>query len=744
MTKQTNETTHGFTRREFLKAAAAGTAGVAALSSLGACVSAAEAGAAGAGPESSRGGGAALNPQDYRYTSNSISDFSKTTLFSPWKLGPFSFNHRMVKSAAFQLAFLRNIKDEYIEYYERMAKGGVELIWIEDFANLWSFTASPMKQDIGAYDVTALLEALHNAGAKVGYQFDTMGSPVGPLDFGENFLDKYSNADIKSWIQVIIGIGKTLQDLGFDAYELNFAANNLGQSFFSRARNTRTDEYGAQNMENRCRFAREVIQGVKAACGKDFVVQVLINAIEENDRPLGDSSAYTSLAETKEIARRMEEAGADSLHLRMGPPYQHVAQFASELYFTGRGIEGSTGHGSFLDFSKHFEGKLRASHSGCGINIDVAGEIKQAVSIPVGAASYMDPAQAPDYFEAALKEGKLDFLVMNRPLCVDPQYVNKLREGRIDEIAPCTRCLHCFYDGDLNHTALLEHCRVNAANWRAYGEAMPEGNEPRPAAVVKKVMVIGGGPAGMEAARVAAQRGHQVSLYEKQPRLGGLLPTAEAYKGPHENLSRLVSYLTKQQELRGVSVKTGVEAGADTIRQENPDVVILATGAKRGGSALVSSGATKVVSFDAITSSDLGKKTVVWGSNCQAVDVALYLLDQGKEVSIVSPDPIEAFEKGHSVNVRIFIKSGLNARGVRIWPSANAAAVKNGALSFTGEGGVSIDIPCDSVVEMNDMLPDTSLLDALSGIPVIAVGDCKTPYNIAEAISSGNLAARSI
>ena len=109
-----------------------------------------------------------LNPQDYDYTSNSIDDFSKTTLFSDWQLGPITLHHRMVKSAAFQLAFMKNDPDEYINYYARMANGGVEMIWIEDFANIWDFTASPLKQDYALYDVKGLLDTLHAAGAYDG------------------------------------------------------------------------------------------------------------------------------------------------------------------------------------------------------------------------------------------------------------------------------------------------------------------------------------------------------------------------------------------------------------------------------------------------------------------------------------------------------------------------------------------------------------------------------------------------
>lgn len=745
----------GLTRRGFLKGAALGAmaAGVASAGVAGAGLAGCTPTGSGAGgsgstdtPSANAGGGSgmALNPQDYDYNSNSITDFSSAALFSPWKLGPFELSHRMVKSAAFQLAFLKNIPDEYIGYYLRMAKGGVEMIWIEDFAAIWSVTASPFKQPFEAYDVKGLIDALHGAGAKVGYQFDTMGSPIGPLDFHEPFLGNYSTEEIKQWVKDIVDIAKKLQNAGFDAFELNYAANNLGQSFLSRARNNRDDEYGPQTLESRTRFLVETVKGIKDACGKDFVVQLLINGIETNDMQLGQDWLYNSVAETTAIAKIAEEAGVDSLHVRTGPASQHIAQFANDLYFSGRGLEGASGFSSFFDFSRHYEGKLRANHSGCGIMLDVAGEIKQALSIPVGCATYNDPAQAPDYFEAAIAEGKVDFLVMNRPLCVDPQYVNKLRDGRIDEIAPCTRCLHCFYDPSPADPMLLEHCRVNAENWRVYGPSMPEGWEPLPAEGDKKVMVIGGGPAGMEAARIAAARGYSTTLYEKNSALGGLLSTAEAIKDQHENLSRLAAYLTKQQEVAGVTVVTGQDVDAAFVTAEAPDVVILAAGAVRAPLTLTGTASTPVLVFADAIGAELGEDITVFGSNCQAIDTAIYLLAQGKRITIVTPDPIELFEKGHSVNVRGFIQPALAARGVRIWPASKIANVGDGEITVTDEAGFDTTFACDAVVEMLDTLPNTSLADELSGIEVIPVGDCAMPYNIAEAIASGNLAARKI
>ena len=477
-------------------------------------------------------------------------------------------------------------------------------------------------------------------------------------------------------------------------------------------RNYRDDEYGPQSFENRARFVSEIIQGIKKECGEDFIVQVLINVIEENDVDMGDSTLSTTVEENCQICKMLEEAGANSLHLRLGPLGRHICQFASELYFTGYGIEGTTGYGTQFDFSRHWQGKLVANHSGCGLLLNIVQEVKQAVSIPCGGVTYMDPAHAPKMFDDAIAEGKLDFMMMTRSLCCEPDYVNKLREGRIDEIAPCTRCLHCHFDYD-EEGKVYEHCRVNATTQRAYREAMPEGPVPLPATGDKKVMVVGGGPAGLEAARIAAERGYDVTLYEKNGYLGGLLPFASVIKGPHENLDDFLAYLKRQQEVKGVKVVTGQTVDQDFIKAEAPDVVILAVGGLRDTLGLESTAGTKVMRIDEVyNASRVGDKITIVGGNCQAVDMAQYLNAHGKHVTIVSPEGKDKLDKGQSSWVKTFTLPMLYTRG--------------------------------TVIEAMDMLPNTSLAEGLDGIEVYCVGDCAKPWNIAEAIASGNLTARKI
>ena len=375
--------------------------------------------------------------------------------------------------------------------------------------------------------------------------------------------------------------------------------------------------------------------------------------------------------------------------------------------------------------------------------LNVAKQIKDAVSIPVGTVTYMDPAHAPKMFEDALKDGLCDFLLMTRPLTVDPQYVNKLKEKRFDEIAPCTRCLHCHFDYD-EDGKIYEHCRVNAATQRAYRESMPEGDVPLPAETARKVMVIGGGPAGLEAARIAAERGHSVTLYEKKGVLGGLLSFANAVKGPHENLEDFRKYLVRQQELKNVKVVLDTEVTSEMIKKEAPDAVILAVGGARPTLGLSASSKTNVISIEDIASAEIGSEVTIVGGNLQAVDAAQYLIAQGKHVTLVSSESKDKLDKGQSAWVKTFTIPMLYARGTRLWPNAQVTRVNEGTITIHGETGVEMEIPCDTVIEALDMLPNSSLIEGLDGIECYAVGDCDKPWNIAEAIASGNLTARKI
>lgn len=684
-----------------------------------------------------------VNPQDYDYRQNSG---KLDTLFSPWKIGPVEIGHRMVKSAAGSATFLGGLTDEFAEYYKNFARGGVELIWIE--GEMFTVNPETLEVDPSVIEFGKKLAAdCGELGAKMGYQWAYS-------DFVNNVND-FTTDQIAHMEEIGVAAAKACKEMGLIGMEINAAGFNMGEQFLSRFHNQRTDEYGCTSIENRSRFVVETIKKIKQACGDDFVVQVLIDAVEENDNLTNNGTLMnldhtltvprnraTTIEEGIEIAKQCEAAGADSMHLRLGPLGNHPCQFGSDLYFLLNGIEGATGYGTQWDFSRHFQGQLIADHSGAGMLLDVVARYKEALSIPCGTVTYMDPAHAPDFFEAALADGKADFYLMTRPLTVDPDYVNKLREGRADEIAPCTRCLHCHI-GSNQLNRMMGYCRVNALTQRVMTENGPATYELPAAETKKKVMVVGGGPAGMEAARVAALRGHDVTLYEKKSSLGGLLDFAHNVKGPHENLVDLKDYLIRQCELAGVSVVTGTEVDAALVNSEAPDALILATGGVRDTSAVSGSG-VPIVDFESFQMSDMGDDVVVYGSNAQAYDAALWLTVHKKNVTMVTPSTIEELDMQQSQHAHRFMTTALYALGMPVWTESKIESMSADGIVVATGFGTKVEVPCSAVVNAADMLPNKGLLDEVSVSETYAIGDCDQPFNIALAIRGGNDAGRAV
>lgn len=756
------KSTSGLSRRQFLTGSALTAGAVAALGITGCAPQATSDTAPKAGDDSLATTGEAsdgvrthaaqLNPQQ---ALPAVQNTTCPSLFSEWNMGSMTLPNRIVKSAAGYISVTSQgiTGDLHMDHYAKLGAGGASVVYCDDFAELYDHFRAIA--DVGKFvdwtddDLKAFAENIKAGGAKAGYQLATMGlmysgfEPDPTAIFQSSDCMDMTAQEIQDLIADTINAAATLQRCGFDCVEINAAGENTGQTFMSRNRNKRDDDYGPQSYESRTRFVCEIVRGIKEKCGKDFPVQVLINGIEENDKAIGDSALFTTVEENIEMCKLIEAAGADSLHVRIGPCGQHVAEFAGDLYFTGTGIEGTTGYGTQFDFTRHWQGMLKADQSGLGVMVPVAAAIKKALSIPVGAVTYMDPARDPEYFESLIANGDLDFILMNRPLSVDYEYIHKLEDGRLDEIRPCTRCMHCHWDAD-DEGNLTFSCRTNAAHpFRFVTGQLEGGYDPEAAASAKNVMVVGAGPAGLEAARVAAERGHNVTLYEKKGAVGGLLEFAHNVKGQHENLDVLRNYFARQMEINNVEVVTGQEVTADFIKEQNPDAVILAVGGKRDTLGLTETAGTSIVGIDDFMMADIAEDVIVAGSNAQAIDTAMYLLAQGKHVQVVTPSPEVAIGSGHSFWVKTFTQPNMKALGVRFWPEAEIVSVGDGVVTVKNSAGLEHEIPCGTIVEALDCLPNTELANGLS-MDVIPVGDCAAPRNIGDAICTGNAAARLI
>ena len=691
-----------------------------------------------------------VNPQDLDYR-QATTDFA--TLFSPLQFGPLQLSHRMMKSAAGSATYLNGPTDEMYQYYLNFAKGGVEFIMMEYIDWLGPNPMGPIPGGATSDDVMAWGKRLAEECASYGASFGVQFVPL-PL----KACDEMTKEDIAQFEEGAVAYCQWFKEMGFKGIGFHMTGNTLCTQFLSRYYNHRTDEYGCSSIENRARIVVETARKIKEACGQDFIIEALMESGVDNDNltnNIGEAFAaldievnlpYNQQTTTEEelaFAKLFEEAGFDALCVRLGIKDYHPAQFGSDLYFILNGLEGMSPWGYQYNFDRHFQGLLDGSHQGAGMLLGITKLFKDAVDIPIGTVTYMDPAHAPDFFEAALAEGKVDYYTMTRPLTVDPEYVNKLREGRRDEIAPCCRCLHCHI-GSNEANREMGYCRVNALTQRVMTENGPATYElPELAGPPKKVMVIGGGPAGMEAARVAALRGHEVTLYEKSGALGGRLDFASRVKGPHENLDDLKAYLTRQLELAGVDVATNTEVDAALVESEAPDAVVLAVGSTPAALD-VSGGGVPVIDFDSFETADLGDTVVVYGSNAQAFDCALWLTVHKKKVQVVTPSANEELDLQQSQHARRFMLTSLYSLGVRAWPGAAIKSINDGSITIQTGYGVDAEIACDSIVNAADPLPNKGLLDEISTAEKYAIGDCDSPFNIALAIRGGNDVGRAL
>lgn len=741
------------TRRSFIGAAtAAGLGSIVALGGLTGCSPQNGKATPEEDDESTidRNDASALNPQDTSYASHSG---DCAALFEPLQMGSITLRNRIVKSPAGSDTWAPEgdaLNDNFLDYYENFAKGGASLVFVESSISKM-MAVKPLEQVATGWlldDMSAIpqlmapvTERIHRHDAYAGFQIG-----MGMLAEDTTVINDMTPENL-AWLQgLIVELATQLKAAGFDVVELHCAATQILKYMTVSRTNARTDQYGADTLENRTRFICETIKGIKEACGQEYPVQILMDAVEENDADLGDNDGFLTLEESIADARAFEAAGADTFYLRLSVPGRHIAQFAPDLMFSGYQCEGMTGFGTRADFSQHFGGTVNGQYSGCAMLLKAAAAFKKNLKATVSCAGYMDPRTAPDLMNDAVARGEIDYLMITRPLTVDPELPNKLKEGRRDEIAPCCRCMHCHAKGGPAQYASdgKEYCRVNAVTQRAYTEEMPEGYALPSAEQPKRIMVVGGGPAGMEAARIAAQRGHAVSLYEKKNSLGGLMSTAHVFKGDHERLGDLIDYLARQQEVSGVEVITGTEVDAETVKQVNPDAVVVAVGGARE-SRLEATDDVNVVSVDDLVGAETGENVVICGAGAQAIDCALFLLAQGKKVQMVHEGEKEIIDKEQSMWVRAFVIPHLYGQGVKIWNNAKIGSVVNEGLSITTASGEEKTLACQTVLECYDMVPNRKLADELStSFETIAVGDCDSPFDIAQAIKAGNLAARSL
>ncbi len=637
-----------------------------------------------------------------------------TKLFTPIDVGAMRSKNRLVMSPmATNYGDKRGLViPRQIAYYAERAKGGVGMVTIECTsvtATGKSVALQPvihsdecipglakLARAINEYDCRSIVQ-LHHSGRRAASKWNHGVMPRAPSSIpivGGEMPIEMTFDDIEAMIEAFADAALRAKKAGFDAVELHGGHGYLIAQFLSPLSNRRTDKYGG-NLENRTRFAVETVRRIKDKAGHDYPVLMKMSADEYLPGGLTQD-------DTRIIARMFQDAGVNAVTASAG--------------HTGVAAEG-------------FARTVPGASFPRGCNVHLAQGLREAVSIPVGAVGRInDPILADNI----LKENKADLIYMGRALIADPELPAKAMRGDFEDIRTCIACSMC------NKTMSAEppdmSCAVNAAAGKE------ETSRIVPAARPRKVLVVGGGPAGMEAARVAALRGHKVSLYEKGKQLGGqlLLASIPPYK---DEIPYFLQYLVTQIRKAGVNVQVGKKVTASTVKRLKTDVIILATGSVPGVPEIHGADSDNVVTAEDVLTGKAQLKdspVVIVGGDIIGCETGEFLAMKGKKVTIVEMLPEIAGDMEHTA--KLLLEKRLKGYGATILTRTKVKRIT--AESVVLENGDEIKAGSVILVGRN---PDRALTGALQGAAeVYAIGDCEKPRMITDAIREGAEIGRKI
>jgi 2,4-dienoyl-CoA reductase-like NADH-dependent reductase (Old Yellow Enzyme family)/thioredoxin reductase len=651
------------------------------------------------------------------------------------------------------------VSDPQVAYFARRARGGVGLVISEICSSATDVDALrilplTLRADDARFipGLTRMAEAIHQNGAKAAVQMTAGGGSQaggGPWTAGAQVqavspsgvpaLGRHEHAsqprtltipEIKRIADAFGLSAANVKQAGFDMIEIHAHGGYLIAQFMSPYFNKRTDEYGG-SFDNRCRFLLEIISSIRQAVGSDFPLTVKWSI--EDFLPGG-----WDLDQSKALAQKLELAGINGLGISSGV------------------------HGSF---------KLPAVPPYIypkGAFLHYAEAIKKVVRIPVYTPGRLDD---PLLAEKALRENKTDFVALARGLIADPDWPLKIADGRVKEIRPCLACSECRQNVVIKGMPI--RCSVNA--WAGREQELelvaPAGNK-------KKVLIIGAGPAGMEAARVASLRGHQVILCEKYGRLGGVMMLAGIH---NEQITAFARWLIAQIKRLPIAVRMGTEVTPALVEEIKPDAVIFS-----GGGAFVAPDVTGIDRDNVYSASDLlklmrgvpvkkgwllkagylfgrwvitpamvnrilssniivKKKVAVIGGQFPGCSLALLLASKGKKVTMIEES--DEYGKDMESLTMAFFNSEVQAGKITVLTSTKVAEItKSGVAVVDAKGNKSL-VEVGTVLLAQDLAPSESDLPGkLKGKvkEFYTIGDAKSFQRIKNAVSEGYVTASNL